>query len=135
MVKSLPANAGVTGSVPDLGRCHVPRSNSAQGPQLLSLCSRDRELQLLSPCTLGCVLCNKRSRHNDNSTARKQPRSPELEKAHSAKKTQHSQKVVSKEFRLERYTFNTKYLKVYTKKGQGNSSLQRNVSSLPNCST
>ena len=48
MVESLPANAGDTGSSPGLGRSHVPRSNWAREPQLLSLrvwslCSATRE--------------------------------------------------------------------------------------------
>ena len=34
-------------------------------PQLFSLCSRTWELQLLSPCTLGPVLCNKRTHWNE----------------------------------------------------------------------
>ena len=38
VVKSLPANAGDTGSSPGLGRSHMPRSNWAREPQLLSLC-------------------------------------------------------------------------------------------------
>ena len=37
MVESLPANAGDTGSSPGLGRSHMPRSNWAREPQLLSL--------------------------------------------------------------------------------------------------
>ena len=40
VVKNLPANAGDTGLSPGPGRSHVP--------QLLSLCSRAREPQLLS---------------------------------------------------------------------------------------
>ena len=47
-VKNLPANAGDTGSSPGPGRSHTPRSNYAHAPQLLSLCSRAREPQLLS---------------------------------------------------------------------------------------
>ena len=48
MVESLPANAGDTGSGPGLGRSHMPRSNWAREPQLLSLrvwslCSATRE--------------------------------------------------------------------------------------------
>ena len=48
MVKNLPANAGDTGSSPGLGRSHMPRSNWAREPQLLSLriwslCSATRE--------------------------------------------------------------------------------------------
>ena len=37
VVESLPANAGDTGSSPGLGRSHMPRSNWAREPQLLSL--------------------------------------------------------------------------------------------------
>ena len=32
-----PVNAGDTGSIPGLGRFHMPRSNEAFAPQLLSL--------------------------------------------------------------------------------------------------
>ena len=49
VVKNLPANAGDTGSSPGPGGSHMPRSNEARAPQLLSLCSRAREPQLLSP--------------------------------------------------------------------------------------
>ena len=37
VVENLPANAGDTGSSPGLGRSHMPRSNWACEPQLLSL--------------------------------------------------------------------------------------------------
>ena len=37
MVKNLPANAGDTGLIPGLGRSHMPQSNLAHEPQLLSL--------------------------------------------------------------------------------------------------
>ena len=37
VVENLPANAGDTGSSPSLGRSHMPRSNWAREPQLLSL--------------------------------------------------------------------------------------------------
>ena len=37
MVKNLPANAGDRGSSPDPGRSHMPQSNEACVPQLLSL--------------------------------------------------------------------------------------------------
>ena len=36
VVKNPPANAGDTGSSPGLGRSHMPRSNWAREPQLLS---------------------------------------------------------------------------------------------------
>ena len=38
VVENLPANAGDTGSSPGLGRSHMPRSDWAREPQLLSLC-------------------------------------------------------------------------------------------------
>ena len=38
VVANPPANAGHTGSSPGLGRSHMPRSNWAREPQLLSLC-------------------------------------------------------------------------------------------------
>ena len=37
VVENLPANAGDTGSSPGPGRSHMPWSNSAREPQLLSL--------------------------------------------------------------------------------------------------
>ena len=48
VVENLPANAGDTGSSPGLGRSHMPGSNWAREPQLLSLhiwslCSATRE--------------------------------------------------------------------------------------------
>ena len=47
MVKNPPATAGDTASIPGPGRSHMPRSNGAHVPKLLSLCSRAREPQLL----------------------------------------------------------------------------------------
>ena len=38
VVENLPANAGDTGLSPGLGRSHMPWSNYAREPQLLSLC-------------------------------------------------------------------------------------------------
>ena len=49
VVKNLPANAGDTGLILDLGRSHMLQSNQARLPQLLSLCSRARKLQLPKP--------------------------------------------------------------------------------------
>ena len=46
VVKSLPANAGDTGSIPDLGKSHMPQSRWDGAPQILSLCSRAREPRL-----------------------------------------------------------------------------------------
>ena len=50
VVKNPPANARDTGSSPGPGRSHMPQSNKARAPQLLSLRSRAHEPQLLSPC-------------------------------------------------------------------------------------
>ena len=56
MVENLPANAGDTGSSPGLGRSHMPWSNWACEPQLLSLrvwslCSATREAATVrGPC-------------------------------------------------------------------------------------
>ena len=52
VVENLPANAGDTGSSPGLGRSHMPRSNWAREPQLLSLrfwslCSATRETAIV----------------------------------------------------------------------------------------
>ena len=52
MVENLPANAGDTGSCTGLGRSHMPRSNWAREPQLLSLrvcslCSATREAAIM----------------------------------------------------------------------------------------
>ena len=52
VVESLPANAGYTGWSPGLGRSHMPRSNWAREPQLLSLrvwslCSTTREATIV----------------------------------------------------------------------------------------
>ena len=50
LLKNLPANAGDTGSIPGPGSSHMPQSNEACAPQLLTLCSRAPEPQPLSPC-------------------------------------------------------------------------------------
>ena len=52
MVENLPANAGDMGSSPGLGRPHMPQSNWAREPQLLSLhvwslCSATREAAMV----------------------------------------------------------------------------------------
>ena len=57
MVENLPANAGDTGSSPGLGGSHMPWSNWAREPQLLSLrvwslCSATGEAVMVrGPCT------------------------------------------------------------------------------------
>ena len=52
VVENLPANAGDMGSSPGLGRSHMPRSDKAREPQLLSLrvwslCSATREAAIV----------------------------------------------------------------------------------------
>ena len=65
VVKNPPANAGDTGSSPGPGRSHMPRSNQARVPQLLSLRSRAHEPQLPKAAGLEPVLRNKRSHRNE----------------------------------------------------------------------
>ena len=67
MVKNPPANTGDTGSSPGPGRSHMPRSNLAHAPQLLSLRSTACEPQLLKPTCLEPVLRNKRSHCSEKS--------------------------------------------------------------------
>ena len=52
VVKHPPANARDTASIPGPGRPHKLQSNQDCAPQLLSLCCRVWEPQLLSPCAL-----------------------------------------------------------------------------------
>ena len=59
VVKSLPANAGVIGSIPGQGRYHMPRNNETHVPQILSQSSRAHEPYLLKP------VLHKRSHHNE----------------------------------------------------------------------
>ena len=49
VVKNLPANAGDTGSIPDLRRSYVPQSSSAVCHNYWA-CARGQELQLRNPC-------------------------------------------------------------------------------------
>ena len=60
MVENPPANAGDPGSSPGLGRSHMPRSNWAREPQLLSPCAATTEPVRLEP-----VLHNKRGRDSE----------------------------------------------------------------------
>ena len=76
VVRNPPANAGDTGSCPGPGRPHMPRSNWAREPQLLSLriwslCSATREVATVR----GLRTAMKSS-----------PRSPQLEKALTQKR-------------------------------------------------
>ena len=64
-VKNLPANPGDTGSIPGQGGPHMPPSSQVRVPQLLSLCSRAQEPQVLGPRAQDPVLCNTRSHPNE----------------------------------------------------------------------
>ena len=76
MVGSLPASAGDTGSGPGLGGSHMPRSNWAREPQLLSL-------RVWSPCSATREAAIVRGLH----TAMKSgPHLPQLEKALAQKR-------------------------------------------------
>ena len=83
MVENLPANAGDTDSSPGLGRSHMPRSNWAREPQLLSLrvwslCSATREAAIV-----------KRPAHCDEELP---PLAATRGSPRTETKTQHSQK-------------------------------------------
>ena len=71
MVENLPANAGDTGSSPGLGRSHMPRSNWAHEPQLLSL-----RVWSLCPATGGAAIVR-----GPRTAMKSGPRLPQLEKA------------------------------------------------------
>ena len=76
VVENLPANAGDTGSSPGLGGSHMPRSNWAREPQLLSLhvwslCSATREAVIV---------------RGPHSAMKSGPHLPQLEKALAQKR-------------------------------------------------
>ena len=79
VVKNPPANAGDTGLSPDPGRSHMPQSNQARAPQLLSLRSRAREPQLLS------LHATTTEAHVPTA------RAPQQEKPHNEKPTHHNE--------------------------------------------
>ena len=76
VVENPPANAGDAGSSPGLGGSHMPRSNWARKPQLLSL-------RVWSLCS-----AKKRGRDSERPTHRDEewPRLPQLEKALAQKR-------------------------------------------------
>ena len=76
MVESLPANAGDMGSGPGLGGSHVPRSDWAREPQLLSL----RVWSLCSAAREAAVMRGPRTAMKSG------PRLPQLEKALAQKR-------------------------------------------------
>ena len=82
VVENLPANAGDTGSSPGLGRSHMPWSNWAHEPQLLSLhvwslCSATREAVIV---------------RGPRTAMKSGPHSPQLEKALAHKRRSNTAK-------------------------------------------
>ena len=82
VVEKLPANAGDTGLSPGLGRSHMPRSNWAREPQLLSLC-----VWSLCPATGGAAIVR-----GPHTAMRSGPRLPQLEKALAQKRRPNTDK-------------------------------------------
>ena len=83
VVKNPPANAGDTGSSPGLGRSHMPRSNYAGVPKLLSLRSRAWAYapRLMKAACLEPVLREATAVRSPRTAMKGSPRSPQLEKA------------------------------------------------------
>ena len=71
VVESLPANAGDAGSSPGLGGSHMPRSNRAREPQLLSL-----RVWSLCPAAGGAAMVK-----GPRTAMKSGPRLPQLERA------------------------------------------------------
>ena len=86
VVENLPANAGDTGLSPGLGRSHMPWSNWAREPQLLSLrvwslCSATRETAIVrGPRT--AMKSGPRSPHLEKALAQKRRPNTEIGRAH-----------------------------------------------------
>ena len=76
VVENLPANAGDTGSSPGLGRSHMPRSNWAREPQLLSL----------RVCSLWPATREAATVKGPRTATKSGPRLPQLEKAFAQKR-------------------------------------------------
>ena len=92
--KKPPTSAGDAGSIPGPRRVHVPRSDSAQAPQLLRPHSSAHVLQLLRSVGLEPVLQN-RSLCSENPTHHNEEETPLASAGaspHKIMKTQHSQK-------------------------------------------
>ena len=91
VVDNLPANAGDTGSSPGLGRSHMPRSDWAREPQLLSLrvwslCSTTREAVIV---------------RGPRTAMKSGPHLPQLEKALTQKRRPNTAERISwKTFRM-----------------------------------
>ena len=103
VAKSPPANAGDTGLIPSLGRCHLLQSYQAQAPQLPQPCSRTWEPQLLSPGALEPRLHHKRSHCNEKPAHRNQRVAPAcctMASSCTTTKTQCSSQSINERFSL-----------------------------------
>ena len=78
VVKNQPANAGDTGSSPGRGRSHMPRSNEARAPQLLSPCAANIEARTPRAPALQREATSMKSPRTPTKSS---PHSPQLEKA------------------------------------------------------
>ena len=94
MVENLPANAGDTGLSPGLGRVHMPRSNWACEPQLLSLCV----WSLCSATREAAIVRGPRTAMKSG------PRSPQLERALTQKRRPNTA-IKKKKKKMPFYTF------------------------------
>ena len=83
VAENLPANAGDMGSSSGLGRSHMPRSNWAREPQLLSL-------RVWSLCSAARGRDSERPAHRDEEWP---PLAASRESPRTETKTQHSQKI------------------------------------------
>ena len=83
MVENLPADAGDTGSSAGLGRSHMPQSNWAREPQLLSL----RVWSLCSATTEAAIVRGPRT------VMKSGPRLPQLEKVLAQKRRPNTAKI------------------------------------------
>ena len=90
VVKNLPASAGDTGSIPGPGRSHMPWSNWARVPQLLSLHATTTEARV--PRARARQQREATAMRNPCPARKSSPHSPQLERTRTAMKTQRSQK-------------------------------------------
>ncbi|KAI4570873.1 hypothetical protein MJT46_006390 [Ovis ammon polii x Ovis aries] len=85
---------GDIGSIPGPEGYHLPWSNKARAPQLLSMCPGAGEPRLLKPVHLVPAVRNKKRRCRDADTRHNSRAAPltETRRARAATKTQHAQK-------------------------------------------
>ena len=100
VVKNPPASAADTGSIPGLGRFHMPRGTQAHAPQLLRGCPGAWELQLLKPTHLEPVLRSKKQLESRS-------HSPQPEKARAQQQSPSTAKNREMFFKKERKPYKT----------------------------